>query len=593
MRSVAALLAAICLTGAGGQGQPTQPAERAADLLSVSFAAVGASGQAVPDLRAEDVSIRIDGRVRPIRSLQLVSVAAGDPAGAPALPPPFGANALTSAGRTVILIVDDELFAAGGERALHEALAHLVDTLHPNDRVSLVTIPHGGVRVDPTTDHTRVRTAITSVVGRGHSTQSGSDLACQSRDTLHALTAYLQGLPPRDAPSIVAFITAGLAAPRRDANISTAPGRCELTLDAFRNAGAAAGAARAHFYIVPPVEILSIGTVQRENIAGAGGTGSDNPVEGLEQLLGTTGGKLLNLGAAAGSAFDRIITENAAYYVATIEPQRSDRGRPHGLEVRVARSGVEVRSSRSITFREPDRREARSAPSPREMLSTLAEFRDLPLRAAAFPSLDEPGGQIKVLAIAEPVEPSVKFAAVSAALFDRDGKAATGWVAQAADLERPSVVGAMSAAPGAYRLRVAAIDTTGRSGAADFDVDVTVAQTGPLRISSLLLGLSRGGVFVPKLQFASEPVAIGYVEMSGAGEGARVTATLELADGPNAPARVTLPLSIESAGGGRYLAKGALPIGALPPTDYVARAIIGLDGHPPTRVIRTLRKVKP
>jgi hypothetical protein len=187
----------------------------------------------------------------------------------------------------------------------------------------------------------------------------------------------------------------------------------------------------------------------------------------------------------------------------------------------------------------------------------------------------------------------VKFAAVSAALFDRDGKAATGWVAQAADLERPSVVGAMSAAPGAYRLRVAAIDTTGRSGAADFDVDVTVAQTGPLRISSLLLGLSRGGVFVPKLQFASEPVAIGYVEMSGAGEGARVTATLELADGPNAPARVTLPLSIESAGGGRYLAKGALPIGALPPTDYVARAIIGLDGHPPTRVIRTLRKVKP
>ena len=28
----------------------------------------------------------------------------------------------------------------------------------------------------------------------------------------------------------------------------------------------------------------------------------------------------------------------------------------------------------------------------------------------------------------------------------------------------------------------------------------------------------------------------------------------------------------------------------LPPGDYIVRGVIGLEGHPPTRVVRTLRK---
>ena len=114
-----------------------------------------------------------------------------------------------------------------------------------------------------------------------------------------------------------------------------------------------------------------------------------------------------------------------------------------------------------------------------------------------------------------------------------------------------------------------------------------------MKISAILLGLSRGGAFVPRLQFTTEPVVIGYVEMAGAAPGAKVTATLELADAPNAPARLTAPLSIEAGASGRYVGKGALPIGALPPGDYVVRAIVALDEHPPTRVTRTLRKAIP
>jgi hypothetical protein len=364
-----------------------------------------------------------------------------------------------------------------------------------------------------------------------------------------------------------------------------------LKLDTFREVAEAAGRARAQLYVVPPVEIMSTGTVLRENIAGVGAEGSDNPVEGIEQLLGVTGGKLLNLGAGERSAFDRILAETAAYYVAAIEPQPSDSGRAHALEVRVVRPGLEVRGSRSIRFDAPDTRAARAAtPSTRDILSTTAEFHDLPLRGAAYPSFEDEGGQIRVLTIGEAVEPGVKLSAYAAALFDRSGKVAGGWVAQPADLERTPLLGATTVPPGAYRLRIAAIDANGRAGAADYDVDVDLARSGTLKVSAILLGLSRSGAFAPRLQFVSEPVAIGYIELSGAAPGAKVAALLELADEPNSPARLSVPLTIEAGAGGRYVGKAALPIGALPAGDYVVRAIVALDDHPPTRVIRTLRK---
>ena len=72
-----------------------------------------------------------------------------------------------------------------------------------------------------------------------------------------------------------------------------------------------------------------------------------------------------------------------------------------------------------------------------------------------------------------------------------------------------------------------------------------------------------------------------------------MTATLELADEPNSVARLSVPLTIEAGAAGRYVGKAALPIGALPAGDYIVRAIVALDDHPPTRVIRTLRKAIP
>jgi hypothetical protein len=41
----------------------------------------------------------------------------------------------------------------------------------------------------------------------------------------------------------------------------------------------------------------------------------------------------------------------------------------------------------------------------------------------------------------------------------------------------------------------------------------------------------------------------------------------------------------------RFNVTAAIPLGALPPGDYVIRAIVGLEGQPEGRVVRTLRKI--
>ncbi|MBA2304841.1 MAG: hypothetical protein H0W08_19725 [Acidobacteria bacterium] len=391
------------------------------------------------------------------------------------------------------------------------------------------------------------------------------------------------------------FITAGLAGPRRDASVSMAPGMCELRAELFREVGIAAGAARAQFYVIQPGDMmLKPSRLQTENIAGAGFIGSDNPLEGIEHLAGVTGGKMLQLTGSAEGAMGRVLHESSAYYLAAVEPATSDRtGRSQQLEVRVSRPGVELRARPNITFARRDPMTPRPLnPSPRDMLSVATVFRDLPLRASGYSALEADGKTLRVLTLAEPVDPEVSLGSLVAALFDRDGKLVSHWTATADELRSSPVIGAMPAQPGAYRLRVAAIDTTGRSGTADYELEADVVQTGPLKLSSLILGLSRDGSFHPKLQFGTEPVAIAYVEMYGAAPGTRLSAAVELATALNGPALLTMPLSIERAGDNRYLARGAVPIGALPPGDYIVRALVGLEGQSITRVVRTLRKVK-
>jgi VWFA-related protein len=576
-----------------GQQKPAPPSiDRPAGVL-VDFGIVARDGTPVTDLTAAEVAVRINGRVRPIQSLRLMKVAeptteGSAPAAAPAtLPPPYGANSHSSAatGRRVILAIDNDSFRAGSEAPLRESVNGLISELTPRDRVLLVTMPYGGVKVPFTDDHARIRTALSTLSGQRAQNETGSEMACRTRRLLETLAGFLDSIAGDETPATMIFFTSGLAAPRRDALAGLAPGMCELDVRAFERVAVAAGAARATFYVVHPDDLPRDGSP----LAG-GALGSDNPLEGIENLAGVTGAQRLPLLALGTGALDRVARESSAYYVAELAPEKSDfNGESRRLNVRTTRPDVTVRARPAITFAAPrPLAPKRTPPTVHQMLMVAEEFAELPLRVAGFTTLGTEG-KLKVIAIAESGDPSAILATAATALVDTAGRVVAQWTA--ADAAEIPLAGAMLAEAGTYRLRVAATDTTGRFGTADTQVVAELTPAGPFKLSSLVMGLSREGALTPRLEFGNEPVALGSFELYGAtGPGTRVRAVLDVARTMDGPALVSIPLALDRAADDRVVATGAVPIGALPAGDYIVRGTIGVEGGASGRVVRTMRK---
>lgn len=603
-----ALLLLVLLAAAGIRSSAQQTSggsmpRGSAGGVTVDFRVITRDGGPVPDLKPDEVTIKVDGKPRELKSLRFIQVPAvptGRGAGAASgpLPPPYGSNVEGDASRTIIIVLDDDSFRPGRERPVREAVDRFLPELSPRDRVALVNVPYGGVKVDLTTDHDKVRQVLSKMIGQAPQGETGSEAALRTRRTLESLTGLLQGLAGGEGPTTVLFFTSALLGPRRDAPITMAPGMAEITTEHFEQVGAAASAARAQFYIIQPEDLIPQGgSPAVENIAGAGFKGSDNPLEGIEHLAGVTGGERLSLTAGEG-ALSRVTRETTAYYLATFEPDAGDRnGAAHRLSVGVTRAGLEVRARPGLTIPRATARSKRPTPiTPRDMIRQPDMFRDLPLRAAGFTSQEAGDTKLKIIAITEPIDPTVTLTSAAAGLFDAKGKLTAQWTANESEMKGFTggfVMAALMAPPGPYRLRVAAVDSTGRTGTADYEVMAELVPAGPLKLSAIVLGLSRGG-FLPRLEFSAEPVALAYLEIYGPPQPAPIAVTVELARALNAPALLTVPCAVtETSASDRRTATAALPIGGLPPGDYIVRAVVGVEGQPSARVLRTLRKVKP
>ena len=583
--------------------QAPKPGDRLPEAVALDFYATTPDGSPVADLKAEEVQLRIDGRPRTLKWLEWVPVAdpPSESPGAPAtpVPPPFASNAPSDAGRSFVIVIENESFRPGRERPLRAAVDRFLAALSPRDRAALMTTPYGGFRVNLTNDYDRVRAELAKISGQGSATETGSEMACRTRRTLESLVGLVSGFRTLEGVTNVLFVSSGLAGPRRDAALTLAPGMCELTVDMFAQVGVAAGAARATFYVIQPEDpMIRPGGGLVENVAGAGFKGSDNPLEGIEHLAGVTGAQRLHLSATGDNTLVRIARESSAYYVLGFEVQPADRnGMSRQVDVRVGRAGVVVRARPNMTIAKPADRPAPKGQSvtPRSMLREARTFRDLPLRAVGFVSSDNEDGRLKIVCLLEPAEPAVQLAAAAAGLFDENGRLVGQWTAEPGNLTGTPVTGALVASrPGRYRLRVAATDVAGRSGSADYELLAELMPAGQLSVSSLVLGLSRTGGFTPRMQFGAEPVALGYVEIYGRAESG-VSVTAEVARSAEGPAiGPSVPGAIKAISGqDRFIATVAVPIGALPPGDYVVRVSIAAAGQPAGRVMRTLRKLRP
>jgi len=222
-----------------------------------------------------------------------------------------------------------------------------------------------------------------------------------------------------------------------------------------------------------------------------------------------------------------------------------------------------------------------------ELLASTNAVADLRLRVDGF-TVRDPDGKLRVGVLLEPADASATIASAGAILLDGAGRVAGRW--NASDPSERPLLGAMSASPGTYRMRAVAVDTTGKPGAAEIEIDVGLTAVGGLSLGSLLLSVSRAGSTSLQLEFGSEPTARASFDIYGGTAGQRLSATLEISRSVDGAAIATVPLALTRADDTRVVATGTVPLGALSPGDYVVRGIIRLEDGTTGRVVRTLRK---
>jgi hypothetical protein len=555
---------------------------------TVDFVVLDADGSPIADLQSSEVEIRVGDRVRVVRALRRISAApASTTNGTSHVPPPYGTNDDVAAGRRFVVVIDQESFAAGRESLFRNAIDGLLTQFSAADRAMVAALPFGGVVVPFTSDAARIRLAAGRVAGQGSRSETGSDLACRTRRFLESLEGMLKQQGRQSSPQTLILFTAGLAAPRRDAPMGLQPGMCELPVDLFRHVASAASAARANLYVMQPVDVGMRASLPRPTPGGVGDIGSDNPLEGIEHIAGVTGGTRLSLDATGTGALLRVAKESSAYYVAELEPVSGEVfGRSRPLGVKVSRRGVAVRARPEIAFTDTASAEV-ARPIVSELLASTNAVADLRLRVDGF-TVRDPDGKLRVGVLLEPADASATIASAGAILLDGAGRVAGRW--NASDPSERPLLGAMSASPGTYRMRAVAVDTTGKPGAAEIEIDVGLTAVGGLSLGSLLLSVSRAGSTSLQLEFGSEPTARASFDIYGGTAGQRLSATLEISRSVDGAAIATVPLALTRADDTRVVATGTVPLGALSPGDYVVRGIIRLEDGTTGRVVRTLRK---
>ena len=592
-RTALAVIAVGCLARPFAQTPPAAVGEP----IAIEFFASGPDG-VVFDLRPEEVSLKVNGRARPVRSLRFVPLPAADPA-APVtepveLEPPFGTNIGEAGGRWVTVVVDHESIKTGAERNAMNAAVRFVQALGPRDYVSFARMPRGGVEIPHTTNHQVVVDALRKFVGTAPREETERDRACRSRDMLFAIRNLLEDVAGLSGPKIIAVVSSGVLNPRRDAPLNAPPGQCEIRTEDFHNIRVAAAQARAYVFVVQPDNLVvesaltSLIDPNASRFAAA-----DEDRHGLQSLAGAAAGEFMQIVGPADTNLANIARATAGYYIATFEPDPSERNAAtHRMDVSVMRGGVRVRARPEVIIPRPVQAKPAST-SPRDMLRDPAGtiYRALPLRAVAYQSASE-NGKVKILTVLETPERDAKIASAVFGLIDTvRNKLVVQWTANARELAMLPIVTAGEAAPGPYRLRVAAVDANGRQGTVEYEFMATLADAKPLTLSALALGTSSEAGFAPKLIFGGDQAAVAYLEAYGpAATPDSVAARLEVAASPDARALATAVPRVINASEDRRMIVGAIPIASLPPGDYVVRAIVSVDGRPVGRVVRTLRK---
>ncbi len=654
---VVAITAAVTLSAqaqAQAQAQPQtpdtpQPTFRAAtELIAIDATVVNERGEPVPNLTPEDFELTIDGNARRVVSAEFIrhEPAAPTPALA-ARKLSFSSNEKAIGGRLILIVFDLEGIGPGGGRDASQAAIRFLDQLSAADRVGVLAFPNG-IAIEFTDDREKVKEGLMRVVGRGTyamdsqysvglseafdidrgdgsvlqrviarecANERGDELGlqmCQSviisqarssavvfrtrvTNSLRTLRNLLLGFRKIDAPKTIVWISEGLPLEQDQSEIGGLP--------------SLAAAARTTLYALHLDQSI-IGDASRNTNSPSLMQDRQLLTQGLATVAGITRGAMFSSIGSGSNVFTRIAREMTAYYLLSAEPEDRDRdGKRHRIKVAVRRPGLNVRARSEFTL-QPG---SDAALTPEQRVATIIAqpvlATELPLKVATY-NLRTPGSaNVKVVVTTEFGRGATaqEYSTLGYVVLTDKGKIATSsfqkFRATPLKGDEPSplqISTLVELPPGRYTLRLAVLDGRGRGGSVEHAVDAAITTGGALELADLMLApISTDTTSAVRL--LADPTITNelfgaYLELypkhDDALRDARVA--IEVAEADRGPAMVAVAAPIvQTKEKGRVVAQAPLPVGMLPPGDYVARAVVTAGGRTTTqtRPFRLVRAV--
>jgi hypothetical protein len=215
------------------------------------------------------------------------------------------------------------------------------------------------------------------------------------------------------------------------------------------------------------------------------------------------------------------------------------------------------------------------------LLRALSPVTELPLRVATYTYAEPARRALRVVISAEAGNGADGVSAwLGFVLVD-----AAGIIAATATVESMSGQYAFSCVvpEGRYTLRAAAIDAMGLQGSVERVFAARLAGTTELRFGDLMLApvpATPSSPLSPIVDRATGDALVAYVEFQATDATRSAPVRVVIARGPSEPPLFTATAEVSIRTDGWAAARTTIPIGELPPGEYLARAQIDVAGAP-------------
>jgi VWFA-related protein len=625
------------------------------ELVTIEVTVVDRDGKLIRDLTSSNFALSVGGRRRPIVWTEFMtfrsSVNSTIDRGVsyPQGPSRNQSRGASVSGRTILFVVDVQSIRAGEGRTALRNVADYLDKLNANDRVGLVALPNGVPRIDVTTDHERVKTALGMTVGTSNAIreapmtfgeasgiahgdtrslvaywerrvgQTGarncsvpsrrpidqpSEVApgCimdamraldihrdHTNSILHSLTALAESLAPLPSPKAIVLVSEGLL---NDGG----------TADQTRQFAQVAERARVSLYAFHLNAPLAEAATGSANVMRTRSLDDHVGFDGMSVTTEAARGTAFRVIARATTALARLDEELSGYYLMSFERDSKDQeGRRQKIDVRVDRRGAEVRARREFTPTVGRASPQGASRDARQVIGELvrgvdgsADF-EICLDTFVRPLENSTGAQLVIAA--ELNHGALPLAAVGYEITNEAGRVITDSFdaspsVHQLDAGRSLYSVAVPVVGGSYVVRLGAMDSGGRRSRVEHPFMVA-GWSSELKMGDLLFGDTNGGLFRP-LACLSGTLSKLAVRIDVHSTSPKVLADAHVrfllsnpsGDGPSEVGRASV--TIQDGGHGSAVAE--ISIGNLPKGTYRLTAALEGQGRELARRSRQFEK---